>query len=112
MCDVHLVETSRTTCPAPAGLRCSYCGEPLRGPCVLVEGHLDDGSPGLYRFAYHEDCAWDVEHDDEAIDANEGCFDYGTPLALDVPAEGSRATGVTVPSMGSSPVHSGAASAP
>lgn len=44
---------------------------------------MDDGSPGLYRCAYHEDCAWDMEHDDTAIDAHDGCFNYGTPLSED-----------------------------
>lgn len=68
----------------------------MRGDCVLVGGHLDDGSPGLYRFAYHTDCAWDVEHDDEAIDANDGCFDYGTPLALDVPTDATRTAGASM----------------
>ena len=82
MCDVHLVETRRTTEPAPAGQRCSYCSEPLHGRCVIVAGYLDDGSQELYCFAYHEDCAWDMEHDDEVIETREGCFDYGTPLTI------------------------------
>ena len=66
MCDVHLIETSRALCSAPADLRCGYCDAPIHGEALYVEGHLDDGSPGLYRFASHD-----------------GCFNYGTPLSLD-----------------------------
>ena len=93
MCEVHLVETSRALRPAPEGMRCCYCDAPIRGEAVYVEGQLDDGSPGLYRFAYHPDCAWDMEHDDEAIDAHQGCFSYGTPLAVDIRAGEPRADG-------------------
>lgn len=83
MCNVHLVETARALRPAGAGLRCCYCETPIQGDAVHVEGRLDDGSPGLYRFAYHPDCAWDMEHDDDVIDARDGCFDYGTPISFD-----------------------------
>jgi hypothetical protein len=27
----------------------------VTGEAVVVEGHLDDGSPGLHRFVYHGD---------------------------------------------------------
>lgn len=91
MCDVHLVETHRALRPAAAGLRCCYCDTPIQGDSLHVEGHLDDGSPGLYRFAYHPDCAWDMEHDDEVIDARGGCFDYGTPTAVDLAAAAPQA---------------------
>ena len=53
MCDFHLVETLRALRPAAAGLRCGYCDTPIQGDALHVEGHLDDGSPGLYRFAYN-----------------------------------------------------------
>ncbi len=82
MCDAHLIETSRALGSAPADLRCGYCDAPIHGEALYVECLLDDGSPGLYRFAYHEDCAWDMEHDDTAIDAHDGCFNYGTPLSV------------------------------
>lgn len=80
MCEIHLVETAREDRQGAAGLRCSYCNRPNHGNHVHVDGCLDDGSLGLYRIAYHPDCAWDVERDNEAIEAGEGCFDYGQPL--------------------------------
>ena len=83
MCNIHLVETSRALRLAPPHLRCCFCDATIHGEALYVEGHLDDGSPGLYRFAYHEDCAWDMEHDDMAIDAHDGCFNYGTPLSVE-----------------------------
>lgn len=86
MCDVHLIETCREHRSRAQGLRCSYCASAIHGDYVHVAGHLDDGSPGLYRFVYHPDCAWDVEHYDEAIEASEGCFDYGQPLSAVPPA--------------------------
>ncbi|WP_406625389.1 hypothetical protein [Acidovorax sp. SDU_ACID1] len=82
MCNVHLVEMSRLLRPAGPGLRCCYCETVIQGEAVHVEGNLDDGSPGLYHFAYHPDCAWDMEHDAEVIDARDGCFDYGAPLSV------------------------------
>jgi len=91
MCDVHLIETAREERTGAAGLRCSYCDDPIHGDYVHVEGRLDDGSPGLYRFTYHPDCAWDAEHDLDAIDAGAGCFDYGRPL--DNQAAGSNPSG-------------------
>ncbi|WP_147283016.1 hypothetical protein [Pseudorhodoferax soli] len=90
MCDVHLVETSRLTCQVKAGTACCYCGEKIAGEGVVIEGHLDDGSPGLHRFAYHEDCAWDMEHDLEEIDEHHGCFSYGTPFEVVRQATESR----------------------
>lgn len=80
MCDVHLVETFRAERTGAGGVRCSYCRAPIDGDFVHVEGHLDDGTPGLYRFTYHPDCAWDVEHDEGEIEAGQGCFNYGEPL--------------------------------
>lgn len=93
MCDVHLAETRRVLGPAGAGLRCCYCGDPIQGEALHVEGRLDDGSPGLYRFAYHPDCAWDMEHDEEVIEARAGCFDYGAPISIVDAAEGAGAQG-------------------
>lgn len=52
----------------------------MTGEAVVVEGHLDNGSPGLHRFVYHEDCAW--EHDLDAIDENDGCFSYGAATEI------------------------------
>jgi hypothetical protein len=86
MCDVHLIETSRVLRHADEGLRCCYCETPIQGDAVHVAGHLDDGSPGLYRFVYHPDCAWDMEHDHEVVDARHGCFDYGEPLEVEMGA--------------------------
>jgi hypothetical protein len=88
MCDVHLIETSRFSRDTPEDTRCCYCGERIRGQGVYVEGHLDDGSPGLYRFIYHEDCAWDMEHDLDEIEAHEGCFSYGEPVDVSSPLQG------------------------
>jgi hypothetical protein len=85
MCDVHLIETHRETRPAKAGTMCCYCSKKICGDGVVVEGHLDDGSPGLHRFAYHDDCAWDMEHDLDEIDAHDGCFSYGTAVEV-IPA--------------------------
>lgn len=48
----------------------------------MIEGYLDDGSSGLYRFAYHEDRAWDMEHDLAEIDAHDGCFSHGTATEI------------------------------
>lgn len=82
MCDVHLVETSRQTCHAKAGTACCYYGAKLAGEAVAIEVHLDDGSPGLHRFVYHEDCAWDMEHDLDEIAENDGCFSYGAATEI------------------------------
>jgi hypothetical protein len=90
MCDVHLIKTLRETRHVKAGATCCYCGEKIAGEGVVVEGHLDDGSPGLYRFAYHDDCAWDMEHDLDEIDAHDGCFSYGMAVEMiQVPTESS-----------------------
>lgn len=76
MCQVHLVEASRTVCCTPAPGPCSYCERPIRGAWVQVTGTLDDGSPGTLRFAYHRDCADFMVYDV----GDSGCFSYGTPL--------------------------------
>lgn len=90
MCDVHLIETARHTSHVKEGTACCYCGGLVRGEGVVVEGHLDDGSPGLHRFVCHEDCAWDMEHDLDEIDAHDGCFSYGTAFeVIHLTTEGS-----------------------
>lgn len=88
MCDVHLVETSRQTCLVKAGTACCYCGAAICGEGVVIEGNLDDGFPGLHRFMYHEDCAWDMEHDLDEIDEHDGCFSYGTAVEVILPTTG------------------------
>ena len=82
MCDVHLVETSRRLCRVSAGAICGYCGGAIEDEGLFIEGHLDDGSAGLHRFVYHEDCAWDMEHDLDEIDAHDGCFSYGEAVEV------------------------------
>jgi hypothetical protein len=54
----------------------------VTGEEVVVKGHLDDGSPGLHRFVYHGDCAWDMEYDLDEIDENDGCFSYGAATEI------------------------------
>ena len=76
MCDVHLIETSRIEDYTHEGLRCSYCEDPIEGSTVIISGHLDDGSPGVYVFTYHADCVYLMEHD--LPPEGEGCFSYGT----------------------------------
>lgn len=89
MCLVHLIETSRATRPVAARVPCCYCGALIANEGVFIEGRLDDGSPGLHRFVYHDECVWDMEHDLDEINAHDGCFSYGaahevlnTPLEL------------------------------
>ena len=82
MCDVHLVEASRQTCHVKEGTACCYCGAKVSGEAVVIEGPLDDGSPGLHRFVYHEECVWDMEHDLDEIDEHDGCFSYGTATEI------------------------------
>lgn len=82
MCDVHLVETSRLICRARVGTACCYCGVKISGESIVIEGHLDDGTSGFHRFVYHEDCAWDMEHDLHEIAAHDGCFSYGTAVEI------------------------------
>lgn len=85
MCDVHLVETARHTSRDLKGAVCCYCGAVIIGEGTVIEGHLDDGSPGLHRFMYHDDCAWDMEHDHDEIEYD-GCFSYGTAVESVLPA--------------------------
>ncbi|RCW65151.1 hypothetical protein DES41_11375 [Pseudorhodoferax soli] len=61
---------------------CCYCDGAIAGEALWVEGYLDDGSAGLHRFVYHQDCAWDMEHDLDAIKAHDGCFSYGTAVEV------------------------------
>jgi hypothetical protein len=79
MCDVHLIEHSRKPREF-SGMACSYCGEHIIGKGILVSGSLDDGTPGVYEFAYHDDCVFDMEFDQAEIASNDGCFSYGRPL--------------------------------
>ncbi|WP_229883187.1 hypothetical protein, partial [Pseudorhodoferax aquiterrae] len=92
LCDVHLVETSRHTSLELLGASCCYCGAVITGEGTVIEGHLDDGSPGLHRFVYHDDCAWDMEHDLDEIDEHDGCFSYGTAVEVVFPAAGVTTT--------------------
>lgn len=107
MCDVHLVETARKTGPVPSGTACCYFGASIEGDGVIVEGQLEDGSPGLYRFIYHDDCAWDMEHDDDQIDAHDDCFNHGVPVSVELgpptAAEGLRPPVLDQPSAHSRP---------
>lgn len=79
MCDVHLIEQGREVRNLSA-YRCCYCGEPIPGQGTWVWGTLDDGTPGVFSFAYHTDCAEDMEWDAEAIEEGDGCFSYGSPV--------------------------------
>ena len=79
MCDVHLIESRREVRGDVQG-NCCYCNRPIEGDCIYVVGCLDDGTPGELAFAYHRDCAEEMQYDDEAIRENEGCFSYGAPL--------------------------------
>lgn len=98
MCDVHLIEISRAIRKVDdaAGLDpCCYCSAPVQGEAVFIEGHLDDGSPGRYRFIYHSDCIWDMEHDLDEIDRNEGCFSYGSAIEVVDSTSEIAATGIS-----------------
>lgn len=79
MCDVHLIEMGRTRrnlLPYP----CCYCGYEIKGAGIYVWGRLDNGSPGVHGFAYHDDCVNLVMYDTDDIEENDGCFSYGTPV--------------------------------
>lgn len=80
MCDVHLDELERLSVRM-TGL-CCYCGEALSDveDSTLIRGSLDDGTPGVFEFVYHAECVFWMEFDTDEIDANEGCFSYGTPI--------------------------------
>lgn len=79
MCDVHLIEMGRERRKALTH-PCCYCGKAINGEGVYVWGRLDDGSPGLHGFTYHEDCVELMKYDTDDIDENDGCFSYGTPV--------------------------------
>lgn len=79
MCDVHFVPTSRSTGTCSGTLLCSLCGGRIDGGVVVLEGQLDDGSTTDYKFVYHADCEEGMYDDLDTIDANDGCFTFGTP---------------------------------
>lgn len=78
MCEVHLIESKRERCESICAA-CAYCEASISGPGIRVEGCLDDGSPGILEFFYHEDCALFMEYDQDEIAENDGCFSYGSP---------------------------------
>lgn len=59
-----------------SGATCCYCGTPIIGRGVMVQGVLDNGEPGTLSFVYHNECALEMEFDVE----ESGCFSYGSPV--------------------------------
>lgn len=80
----HLIENVREVrLLAGQSLRCGYCKRSIRDQnYVHLEGTPDDGAAQVYRFAYHEHCASDMELDCDVIERNDGCFSYGRPMAI------------------------------
>ena len=79
MCDVHFIPESRDVGPLEGVSLCSLCSEQLGDVVVYLHGRMDNGDPAKYRFAYHPDCEEGMYDDLDAIEANEGCFTFGTP---------------------------------
>lgn len=72
-----MIEDRRLVVPA-TGKKCSYCEGIIRGDGVLIQGRLDDGSPGVFEAYYHPDCSEDMEYDYDET----GCFQYGEVVAV------------------------------
>jgi hypothetical protein len=73
MCDVHLIETERQR-TTWRGL-CAFCEGEIHGDCAVVDGTLDNGTPGVQVLRYHPDCLDGIEY--EGQDENDGRFSYG-----------------------------------
>ncbi len=74
MCDVHLIEEINEERSALKAIRCSSCKRTIMKGARYqhVEGHLDDGSPGRWVYAAHEDC-----YTYDCYEVNEdGCFTW------------------------------------
>ena len=74
MCDVHLVEDVNESRVSLGAIACSSCEKPIVAgeTYTHVEGHLDDGSPGMFVYDAHEDCFL-ADQDDVGED---GCFTW------------------------------------